>query len=227
VQGERRDPFFATDPRRPVNMQMEPSLHVQRAVRETAAGTLEHGRLIQGLALPPGSELHSESLMLADTMDPTEHVSRDGVRYSRQLVADGQERPGSLGNALVVGNQSLFDPFSPFGTREGLGQSTEAPPVAAFAAGDTKPGDLAAQPVDEARPAMAQGDGGTPPLLAIAPVASAAPVAAWAGFTQQLRQVALERALVREGQASPGPLRAAQLPAIAAQNGVRTLARAG
>jgi hypothetical protein len=58
-------------------------------------------------------------------------------------------------------------------------------------------------------------------------VASSAPVAAWAGFTQQLRQVALERALVREGQASPGPLRAAQLPAIAAQDGVRTLARAG
>jgi VCBS repeat-containing protein len=227
VQGERRDPFFATDPRRPVNMQMEPSLHVQRAVRETAAGTLEHARLIQGLALPPGSELHSESLSIADGMDPTEHVSRDGVRYSRQLLADSQERPGSLGNALVIGNQSLFDPFSPFGTREVIGQSTETTPVAAFAAGDAQPGNPAAQPADEAGPAMARDDGGTPPLLAAAPLASAAPVAAWAGFTQQLRQVALERALVREGQASPGPLRAAQLPAIAAQDGVRTLARAG
>jgi len=225
VDGDRRDRLPAADPRRPVNMQMEPSLHVQRAVRETAAGTLEHGRLIQGLALPPGSELHSESLSIADGMDPTEHVSRDGVRYSRQLVADGQERPGSLGNALVIGNQSLFDPFSPFGTREGLGQSTEAPPVVASAAGDMKPGDVAAQPSDETRPAQTRDGSDTLPLLATA--TATAPVAAWAGFTQQLRQIALERALVREGQAAPGPLRAAQLPAMAGQEGTRTIARTG
>jgi hypothetical protein len=55
----------------------------------------------------------------------------------------------------------------------------------------------------------------------------AMPPAPWTGFTQQLRQVALERALVREGQ-SPSTLpRVVHAPAAVATEGARTLARAG
>lgn len=223
VEGERRDPFRPFDMRRSVNAPMEPSLHVQNAVRETAAGTLEHARLIQGLALPPGSEIHSESLSIPDSMDPTEHVSRDGVRYSRQLLADGQERPGSLGNVYVVGNQTLFDPFSPFGTREVVAAGAEE---AVLAAQDGAP------PVAERPPQPGEGTGA--PALAQdgtgTGAARAVPLAPWTGFTQQLRQVALERALVREGQSSPTLPRVVHAPAAAttaATEGARTLARAG
>ena len=218
VEGERHDLFRFVDLRRPERPAMEPSLHVQHAVRETAAGTLEHGRLIQGLALPPGSEIHSDSLSIPDSMDPAEHVTRDGVRYSRQLLADGQERPGSLGNAYVVGNQSLFDPFTPFGLREVV---AAAPEEAARAARyEPLPvADRSLQPeAGRVSPAMAQ-DGTSAP--------GAAPPAPWTGFTQQLRQVALERALVREGQ-SPSTLpRVVHAPAAVATEGARTLARAG
>jgi VCBS repeat-containing protein len=225
VEGERRDPFRPFDMRRSVNAPMEPSLHVQNAVRETAAGTLEHARLIQGLALPPGSEIHSESLSIPDSMDPTEHVSRDGVRYSRQLLADGQERPGSLGNVYVVGNQTLFDPFSPFGTREVVAAGAEA---AVLAAQDAAPAVAERPPQpgeDTGAPALAQDGTGTG-----TGAARAVPVAPWTGFTQQLRQVALERALVREGQSSPMLPRVVHAPAAAttaATEGARTLARAG
>jgi hypothetical protein len=218
VEGERHDLFRFVDLRRPERPAMEPSLHVQNAVRETAAGTLEHGRLIQGLALPPGSEIHSESLSIPDSMDPTEHVSRDGVRYSRQLLADGQERPGSLGNAYVVGNQSLFDPFTAFGLREVV---AAAPEEAARAARDEPPpvADRSVQP-DAGRGATAMAQDGTS-------TPGAAPPAPWTGFTQQLRQVALERALVREGQ-SPSTLpRVVHAPAAVATEGARTFARAG
>jgi hypothetical protein len=220
VEGERRDPLRPFDMRRSVNAPMEPSLHVQNAVRETAAGTLEHARLIQGLALPPGSEIHSDSLSIPDSMDPTEHVSRDGVRYSRQLLADGQERPGSLGNVYVVGNQTLFDPFSPFGTREVVAAGAEA---AVLAAQDGAP------PVAERPPQPGEGTGA--PALAQDGTGAvrAVPLAPWTGFTQQLRQVALERALVREGQSSPMLPRVVHAPAAAttaATEGARTLARA-
>ncbi|MCX7197482.1 MAG: Ig-like domain-containing protein [Proteobacteria bacterium] len=221
VEGERRDPFRPFDMRRSVNAPMEPSLHVQNAVRETAAGTLEHGRLIQGLALPPGSEIHSESLSIPDSMDPTEHVSRDGVRYSRQLLADGQERPGSLGNVYVVGNQTLFDPFSPFGTREVVAAGAEA---AVLAAQDAAP------PVAERPPQPGEGTGAPAVAQDGTGAARAVPLAPWTGFTQQLRQVALERALVREGQSSPMLPRVVHAPAAAATaatEGARTLARAG
>ena len=221
VEGDRRDPFRPFDTRRSVNAPMEPSLHVQNAVRETAAGTLEHARLIQGLALPPGSEIHSDSLSIPDSMDPTEHVSRDGVRYSRQLLADGQERPGSLGNVYVVGNQTLFDLFSPFGTREVVAAGGEA---AVLAAQDGAP------PVAERPPQPGEGTGA--PALAQDGTGAARTVslAPWTGFTQQLRQVALERALVREGQSSPTLPRVVHAPAAAttaATEGTRTLARAG
>jgi hypothetical protein len=201
---------------------MEPSLHVQNAVRETAVGRLEHARLIQGLALPPGSEIHSESLTIPDSMDPTAHVSRDGVRYSLQLLADGQERPGSLGNVYVIGNQSLFDPFSPFGVREAI---AAAPEEAVRAARDEPPpvADRSLQPEERGAPGMAQ-DGTSAPYAG--PPALSAP---WTGFTQQLRQVALERALVREGQSSPMLPRVVYAPAAAATaaiEGARTLARA-
>jgi hypothetical protein len=53
------------------------------------------------------------------------------------------------------------------------------------------------------------------------------PPAPWTGFTQQLRQVALERALVREGQSSPTLPRVVHAPAAATTEGARTLARAG
>lgn len=218
VEGERHDLFRFVDLRRPERLAMEPSLHVQNAVRETTAGTLEHGRLIQGLALPPGSEIHSDSLSIPDSMDPTEHVSRDGVRYSRQLLADGQERPGSLGNAYVVGNQSLFDPFTPFGLREVVA----ALPEEAVRVAREEPLPVADQSLQleagRGAPAMAQ-DGPSAPR--------AAPPAPWTGFTQQLRQVALERALVREGQSSPALPRVVHAPVAVAAEGARTLARAG
>lgn len=218
VEGERHDLFRFVDLRRPERPAMEPSLHVQHAVRETAAGTLEHGRLIQGLALPPGSEIHSDSLSVPDSMDPAEHVSRDGVRYSRQLMADGQERPGSLGNAYVVGNQSLFDPFTPFGLREVVA----ALPEEAVRVARDEPLPVADRSLQleavRGAPAMAQ-DGTSAPRAAL--------TAPWTGFTQQLRQVALERALVREGQ-SPSTLpRVVHAPATVAMEGARTLARAG
>jgi VCBS repeat-containing protein len=217
-EGERHDLFRFVDLRRLERPAMEPSLHVQNAVRETAAGTLEHGRLIQGLALPPGSEIHSDSLSIPDSMDPAEHVTRDGVRYSRQLLADGQERPGSLGNVYVVGNQSLFDPFTPFGLREVVA----AAPEEAVRVAHDEPLPVADRSLQSeagrGAPAMAQ-DGTSAPR--------AAPPAPWTGFTQQLRQVALERALVREGQ-SPSTLpRVVHAPAAVATEGARTLARAG
>ncbi|MCA3105381.1 MAG: DUF4347 domain-containing protein [Rhodocyclaceae bacterium] len=221
VEGDRRDPFRPFDMRRSVNLPMEPSLHVQNAVRATAAGTLEHGRLIQGLALPPGSEIHSDSLSIPDSMDPTEHVSHDGVRYSRQLLADGQERPGSLGNAYVVGNQSLFDPFSPFGLREAIAAAPEE--AVRVARDEPLPVADRSWQAEEGPGANAVAQEGTNATRAV----TLGPPAPWTGFTQQLRQVALERALVREGQSSPTLPRVVHAPAAATTEGARTLARAG
>ena len=221
VEGERHDRFVYVDPRRLEPLAMDPGLHVQNAVRETAAMALELARLIQGLPQAPGSEIHSESLSLPDSMDPTEHVSRDGVRYSRDLLAASQERPGSLGNAFIIGTQTLFDGFSPFAP-DHRSPLSAAPNAGSMATTDApiargefprlqaadRTGERGASPdgSDSARTASdpefapdgtALARGNSIEAVAIPPSATLGTSAA---FSQQLRQVALERAGLREGQ---------------------------
>ncbi|MGA0571378.1 DUF4347 domain-containing protein [Variovorax sp. VNK109] len=94
----------------------EPAVFVQLSVAESA-------QLIQSLSaqigdgqgIEFGAEIQSELLAIDQDMTNTQHVSRDGVAFSKQLLAEGQSRARGLGNSMVVGASTLFDDFSPFG----------------------------------------------------------------------------------------------------------------
>jgi VCBS repeat-containing protein len=145
----------------------QPALYVQFAVQDSAEiSRMLSAQMGDGLGIPFGAEIQSDLAGLSQDMTNAQHVSRDGVAFSKQLLAEGQSRARSLGNSLVLGAQTLFDDFSPFGPK----------PVAADTDGDGG--------TDNAPPAA-------PP--AANPPPAAAPTAAWTprgapAFSEQLRE---------------------------------------
>ncbi|MEJ8845103.1 VCBS domain-containing protein [Variovorax rhizosphaerae] len=112
------DQYFLYDDQNPLmtlTQDYVPALHVQPAVRESAAliQTLS-GQIGDGQGLAFGAEIQSESLRAVQNTANLQYVSRDAVAFSQQVALEGQGRARGTGNGLVVGAESLFNDFSSF-----------------------------------------------------------------------------------------------------------------
>ncbi|MET0540188.1 MAG: VCBS domain-containing protein [Variovorax sp.] len=113
---------FAT-PYRYITQGMEPALFVQLAVRESQqlsqrlAGAIA-SRVAGGIDRPYDDPWNEDIFAIPQGMDPAEHVSRDGVAFSRGLVRDIDltlETRGLLATQ-PVGNNALYNEFAGFGS---------------------------------------------------------------------------------------------------------------
>lgn len=201
--GERNDPIIFGSYPPVIEQPMSPDLHVQLAVRDSMDAIREAGEMIDGVGPAFGNEIRSELLKIVQGMSHAEHVSRNGVAFSQRLIGDAQSRTRGIGNSLIVGAESLFNDFSQFNA---FAVPAREAPADAVAAVD---GDGASQAIAGAEPAQ---------LVLPVPGAGAVPVMGAAAFSESITRVALERKLVREGQAGgPVPKSVRAVPLAAAR----------
>ncbi|MCW5606012.1 MAG: VCBS domain-containing protein, partial [Burkholderiales bacterium] len=196
--GERVDPHvFGIQPPA-ITQVMSPDLHVQLAVRDSSGLVSRLGNQIAGVDSVFGEEIQSETLSIGQGMTNIEHVSRDGVAFSVGMLSGSQGRARMAGNGLLLGAETLFDDLAPLssfngqaaGEASGAGEG-EAPQPQAMADPVFPREIVAGAPTDEDVPRVPE----------------RRPVPGSVSFSERLAQVAIERALVREGLADGAHLR--------------------
>jgi VCBS repeat-containing protein len=125
LAGDEIWPSDFRTPVRAITQGMQPALFVQLAVRESQrlSQTLTAGiatRVAGGMDQPYEEDRRDESIYdfgITQYMDPTEHVSRDGVAFSLAMVRDVEltlAKKGLGDNALDSDGNALFGLFNEF-----------------------------------------------------------------------------------------------------------------